>query len=168
MTPLHLVLLALVLSAPAAGMAQAPFQRPECVATGAVTPEAAEARCIREARKSVQDANFAALQKTGLMFKYMARPELERYPEAKSVLEKKVEGAFTVTFDVAPDGTVYNVATKTVTAGIEPLARMWTDTIRQWTFAKVDRAVTGIEHRRIYLYPTKDEPESKRQARDEH
>jgi hypothetical protein len=163
-----LALLALALSGPVTALAQAEFRRPECAVTAAVTPEAAEARCIRESRKSVQDANFAALQKTGLMFKYMARPELERYPEAKSALEKKVEGAFTVTFDVAPDGTVYNVATKDVTAGIEPLASMWADTIRQWTFAKVDRAVTGIEHRRIYLYPAKDEPESTRKSRDEH
>jgi len=66
-------------------------------------------------------ANFAALQATGLMFNYMARPDLERFPEAKAVLEKKVEGSFGLVFSVAPDGTVYNVAPKDVTAGIEPV-----------------------------------------------
>lgn len=167
MKPSSLALLALALSGPVTAFAQTEFKRPGCEATAAVTPEAAEARCIREARKAVQDANFAALQKTGLMFKYMARPDLERYPEAKTTLEKKVEGAFAVTFDVAPDGTVYNVATKEVTAGIEPLAKMWADTVRQWTFAKGERAVTGIEHRRIYLYPEKEDPESTRKPRDE-
>ncbi len=153
---------ALLLVAPTGAWAQAGFTRPDCAVGDAVTPQAAEARCIREARKRVKDANFAALQATGLMFNYMARPDLERFPEAKAVLEKKVEGSFGLVFSVAPDGTVYNVATKDVTAGIEPLAKMWADTIGQWTFAKPGRAVADIEHRRIYLYAREDDAESQK------
>lgn len=156
----------LVLVAPSWAWAQNTFTRPDCAAGDAVTPQAAEARCIREARKRVQDANFAALQATGLMFNYMARPDLERFPEAKAVLEKKVEGSFGLVFSVAPDGTVYNVTTKDVTAGIEPLARMWAETIGLWTFARVEKPVTGIVHQRIYLYP-KDDAERERKQRDE-
>ncbi len=157
---------ALVLVAPSWAWAQSSFARPECAAGDAVTPQAAEARCIREARKRLQDANFAELQQTGLMFNYMARPDLEQFPEAKAVLEKKVEGTFSVMLSVAPDGSVNNVSVKDVTDGVQPLARMWADTIGQWTFAKVDKPVTDIEHRRIYLYP-KDDAESTRQPRDE-
>lgn len=162
MKSLVLSAVALMLVAPSWTWAQSSFTRPECATGDAVTPQAAEARCIRAARKQVQDANFAALQKTGLMFKYMARPDLERFPEARSVLEKKVEGSFGVVFSVAPDGTVYNVRTTDVTHGIEPLARMWADTIGQWTFVKADKAVDDIEHRRIYLYPKDDEVESQK------
>jgi hypothetical protein len=166
MKPHVMLIVALWLAAPMALPAQARFERPACPPGDAVTPEAAEARCIRETRKHWQDANFAALQKTGLMFRYMARPDLERFPEAKAVLEKKVEGSFGVSFSVAPDGSVYNVTTRDVTAGIEPLARMWADTIGQWTFARGDQPVTGIEHRRIYLYP-KEDAGSSRKPRDE-
>lgn len=157
---------ALLLFAPSWAWSQDGFTRPECPAGAAVTPQAAEARCIREARKRVQDANFAALQSTGLMFNYMARPDLERFPDARAAIENKVEGSFGVVFSVAPDGTVYNVATKDVTAGMEPLARMWADTIGQWTFARVEKPVTDVEHRRIYLYP-KDDAGRSRTSRDE-
>lgn len=145
---------ALLLAVPS--WAQQSFTRPECPTGAAVTPQAAEARCIREARQRVQDANFAALQDTGLMFKYMARPDLERFPDARAAIENEVEGSFVVVFSVAADGTVYDVATKDVTAGVEPLARMWAETIGLWTFAKVEKPVTGVEHRRIYLYARDD------------
>jgi hypothetical protein len=154
--------IALLLLAPSWAWAEASFTRPECTPDAALTPQAAEVRCIREARRRVQDANFAALQATGLMFNYMARPDLERFPEAKAVLEKKVEGSFGLVFSVAPDGTVYNVASKDVTAGIEPLAKMWADTIGQWTFVKPGQAVTDIEHRRIYLYAREEDAESQK------
>jgi hypothetical protein len=157
---------ALALIAPSWGWADASFKRPECAPGNDVTPEAAEARCIREARKRLQDANFADLQQAGLMFSYMARPDLERFPEAKAVLEKKTEGAFSVVFSVAADGTVSNAAARNVTDGMQPIASMWVDTIREWTFAKVDKPVTDIEHRRIYLYP-KDDAETERESRDE-
>ncbi len=145
---------------PAGAAAQDRFERPDCR-----RPQAAfkpEARCIRDIRKRWQEANFAALQKTGLMFIYMARPDVDEYPAAKEALEKKVEGSFTVRFSVAPDGTVYNVQATDVTGGIEPLARMWADTIGQWTFVKIDKAVTDVEHRRIYLYPKEDDVESQK------
>ena len=166
MKPVVLAAFALLLAAPSWAWAENSFTRPDCPADPAVTPQAAEARCIREARKRVQDANFAALQATGLMFNYMARPDLERFPDARAALDKKVEGSFGVVFSVAPDGTVYNVATQDVTAGVEPLARMWADTIGQWTFARVEKPVTGVEHRRIYLYP-RDDAERSRNLRDE-
>ena len=153
-----LPLVALLLAAPAG--AQAVFQRPDCPAADA--PFSAEARCIRDVRKSWQQANFDALQKTGLTFKYMARPEVDKYPAAKAALENKVEGSFTVRFSVAPDGTVYNVQATEVTDGIEPLAKMWVETIGQWTFVKVDKAVTDVEHRRIYVYPKDEDVESQK------
>jgi hypothetical protein len=157
---------ALLLLAPSWAWAQDGFTRPECPAGAAVTPEAAEARCIREARKRVQDANFAALQATGLMFNYMARPDLERFPDARAAIENKVEGSFGIVFSVAPDGTVYNVATKDVTIGVEPLARMWAETIGQWTFARVEKPVSDVLHRRIYLYP-RDDAGPSRTSREE-
>lgn len=145
---------ALALAAPVAASAQAAFTRPEC--PGPEVAQGAEARCIRDIRKQWQESNFAALQRTGLVFKYMARPDLDQHPDAKAVLEKKVEGSFTLRFSVAPDGTVYNVRTVDVTDGIAPLAKMWADTIGEWTFAKSDRAVADVEHRRIYVYPRDD------------
>ena len=157
---LALPVVALVLAVPAGASAQAAFKRPDCPAPAAAY--SAEARCIRDIRKSWQQANFDALQKTGLMFNYMTRPDVDKYPAAKAALEKKVEGSFTVRFAVAPDGTVYNVQATDVTGGIEPLAKMWVDTIGQWTFVKVDKAVTEVEHRRIYLYPKEDDVESQK------
>ena len=159
MRKMLLTCLALAATLPAGAQGQAAFVRPECPAADA--PHSAEARCIRDVRKQLQQANFDALQKTGLMFRYMARPELDQHPDAKAAIERKVEGSFTVRFDVAPDGTVYNVRAVDVTAGIEPLAKMWADTIGQWTFVKVEKAVTDVEHRRIYLYPRQDEAESR-------
>ena len=150
----------LALAAAVDAPAQAAFKRPDCPAPAA--KYSAEARCLRDIRKSWQQANFDALQKTGLMFKYMARPEVDKYPAAKSALETKVEGSFAVRFSVAPDGAVYNVQTTDVTSGIEPLAKMWAETIGQWTFVKVDKAVTDVEHRRIYLYAKDDEFESQK------
>jgi hypothetical protein len=159
---LALPLVALALAGPAGAWAQAVFKRPDCPAPAAAY--SAEARCIRDIRKSWQQANFDALQQTGLTFKYMARPDVDEYPAAKAALEKKVEGSFTVRFSVAPDGVVYNVRTAEVTSGVEPLAKMWADTIGLWTFVKVDKAVTDVEHRRIYLYPRDDDAESQKKA----
>jgi len=155
MRALVLALTALVAAVPAGAHALADFVRPDC--PGADAPHSAEERCIRDVRKQLQQSNFDALQKTGLMFRYMARPELDQHPEAKAAIEKRTEGSFTVRFDVAPDGTVYNVREVDVTAGIEPLAKMWADTIRQWTFVKTGQAVADVEHRRIYLYPRQDD-----------
>jgi hypothetical protein len=128
----------------------------------------AEARCIRDVRKDWQQENFAALQKTGLMFVYMARPDPDASPAARTAVEQKVEGSFTVRFDVAKDGTVYNVRTLDVTDGIEPLARLWADTIAQWTFTKIDQPVTDVEFRRIYLYPRDGEAQSARDSPAAH
>jgi hypothetical protein len=41
---------------------------------------------------------------------------------------------------------------------------MWAETIGLWTFVKVDKAVTDVEHRRIYLYPRDDDAESQKKA----
>jgi hypothetical protein len=158
------ILATLACAAPLHAQGQAPsqatFVRPDCVPSE--TDPGAESRCIRAARNAVRDANFAALQKTGLMFRSMARPDLAQHPDAKAALEQKVEGSFLVRFSVAPDGTVYNVATSDVTEGVAPLAQMWAQTIAQWTFAKVERPVTDIEHRRIYLHPRQEEAEAKK------
>lgn len=158
MNPLVLSVVTLLLAVPAGAQAQAVFQRPDCPAADAA--HSAEARCIRDVRKRWQQANFDALQKTGLMFVQMGRPEIDRHPAAKAAIEQKIEGSFAVRFSVAPDGTVYNVRTVDVTGGIEPLARMWAETIGQWTFVKPEQAVADIEYRRIYLYARDDEAES--------
>lgn len=166
MTRLALPVLALALALPGGARAQAAFQRPDCPPADA--PMKAEARCIRDIRKRWQDANFAALQETGLMFVYMARPEPDSSPAARAAVEQKVEGSFTVKFDVAKDGTVYNVRTQDVTGGIEPLARLWADTITQWTFTKIDQPVTDVAFRRIYLYPRDGEAKSPQDSTDAH
>jgi hypothetical protein len=160
MNKLVLSVVILLLAAPAGAQAETAFQRPDCPAADAV--DSAEARCIRDVRKRWQQANFDALQQTGLMFAHMGRPEIDRHPAAKAVIENKVEGSFTVRFSVAPDGSVYNVSTVDVTAGIEPLAKMWAETIGQWTFVKPDKPVADVEYRRIYLYAGDDEAESQK------
>ncbi len=162
MRPFALVLAAIAVSASAGVHARAAFERPECPAAGSLP--GAESRCIRDVRKQWQEANFAALQKTGLVFKYMARPDADASPEARAVLEKKTEGSFTVRFSVAPDGTVYNAEVADVTDGMAPLAQLWADTIAQWTFMKTAAAVTDLEHRRIYMYPADEEAGAARKA----
>ncbi len=160
MKALVLSVVTLLLAVPAGVQAEATFQRPDCPPADAV--HSAEARCIRDVRKRWQQANFDALQKSGLMFVHMGRPEIDRHPAAKAAIDQKVEGSFAVRFSVAPDGTVYNVRTVDVTVGIEPLAKMWAETIGQWTFVKIDKAVADVEHRRIYLYSHDDEIESQK------
>ena len=78
-------------------------------------------------------------------------------PDVLKVIEHKVEGSFVIRFSVKTDGTVYDVRTVEVTEGIAPLAKLWAETIRQWTFVKTSQPVTGIEYRRIYMYSTEDE-----------
>ena len=64
---------ALALAAVATAQTAVPFKRPDCSAYSAsLKPERA---CVRETRRIWQEANFAALQKTKLMFVYMARPD---------------------------------------------------------------------------------------------
>ena len=133
----------------------ASFKRPDCSAYKASAKP--ERKCVRETRRLWQEANFAALQKTGLMFVYMARPDTKNASDAIKAVENEVEGSFVLRFSVKPDGTVYDVQTVEVTEGIQPLARLWSDTIRQWTFAKTSQAVTGIEFRRIYMYTKEDD-----------
>jgi hypothetical protein len=136
-----------------------PFKRPDCSAySSSLKPGR---KCVIEVKQSWQNANFAALQKTGLMFAYMARPDTKANPEALKVVEKKVEGSFVLRFSVNTEGTVYDVQTVEVTEGIQPLANVWADTIRQWTFAKTSQPVTGVEFRRIYLYSDEDDDDFK-------
>jgi hypothetical protein len=100
------------------------------------------------------------MQKTKLMFVYMARPDPKDHPDVMKAIESKVEGSFVIRFSVKTDGTVYDVQTVEVTEGIQPLARLWADTIRQWTFVKTTQPVTGVEYRRIYLYSKDDDDDT--------
>lgn len=135
------------------------FRRPDCSAyKDSLNPQR---KCVREIRRTWQEMNFAALQKTGLMFNYMARPDPKGSPEARKVVENKVEGSFVLRFSVKTDGTVYDVQTVEVTEGITPLAKLWADTIAQWTFVKPEKPVTNIEFRRIYLYAADDDDDQK-------
>jgi hypothetical protein len=60
------------------------------------------------------------------------------------------------------------VQTVEVTEGIQPLAKLWAETIGQWTFAKTRQPVTGIEFRRIYMYAADDDDNPARPSQDEH
>lgn len=146
----------------AAGVAKADtgFQRPDCSSYKELPLP--EATCFRKAKLAVRDANYAALQKTGLEFAYLARPpvgkELDHYPEAKKAAEDKAEGEFVIGFSVNTDGNVYDI--KVVSASSAPigaLARLWADTIAQWKFAKIASPVTNVPFRRIYLYSHQDD-----------
>jgi hypothetical protein len=121
---------------------------------------------VRETLRLWKEANFAALQKTKLMFVYMARPDPKVHPDALKVVQNRIEGSFVIRFSVKTDGTVYDVQTVEVTEGIQPLAKLWTETIRQWTFVKVSQPVTGVEYRRIYLYSKEDDDETTKLRRD--
>ena len=158
---LAIAFFALVLAAVGSAQAEDDFKRPDCSAyKDAFKPES---KCIRETRKRWQEANFAALQKTGLMFIHMTRPDLDSSPDAKATLENKVEGSFTVRFSVSTDGAVYNVKSEEVTDGLAPLASLWADTIGQWTFTKIEAPVTDLVHRRIYLYSSEDDAATPRE-----
>lgn len=146
---------ALTLASVAAAQTHVDFKRPDCTAYSASAKP--ERKCVRETRRLWQEANFAALQKTGLMFVYMARPDVKAHPDAVKVVENKIEGSFAIRFSVKADGTVYDVQAVEVTEGVQPLAKLWTETIRQWTFAKTTQPVTGIEYRRIYMYSKDDD-----------
>ena len=163
MRPVVVLLVTLAAAAPLVASAESAFVRPACPVQD--RQYSAEERCIADLRRQVQQSNFEALQKTGLMFRYMARPDLDQHPEAEAAIEKKIEGSFVVIFDVAEDGSVYNVREIDVTPGIEPLAKMWADTIRQWTFVKPGHPVADIEHRRIYLYPRESEADQGNEPR---
>ena len=104
---------ALTLAFAASAQAPVSFKRPDCSAYSASLKP--ERKCIREVRRSWQEANYAALQKTGLMFVYMARPDPKANPDALKVVENKVEGSFVIRFSVKTDGTVYDVQTVEVT-----------------------------------------------------
>jgi hypothetical protein len=60
------------------------------------------------------------------------------------------------------------VKTVDVTDGLAPLASLWADTIGQWTFAKIDKPVTDIEYRRIYLYSAEDDAKSPQESQAAH
>jgi len=148
-----------------AAQAQGRFQRPDCSKyQGALK---AEGRCFRETKETWKYANYDALQKAGLEFLYMARPDLKTSPAAKKALEDKVEGSYTIKFSVNPSGNVYGVKVEDVTSpGIEPIAMLWADTIKQWTFVKLAKPVVDLEYRRIYLYSKDDEAEEAKKKRE--
>jgi opacity protein-like surface antigen len=141
-----------------AAQAQDRFQRPDC--SKFQGGPKAEGKCFRETKEAWKFANYDAVQKAGLEFIYMARPDLSNSPAVKKALEDKVEGSYTIKYSVNQNGTVYDVKVEDVTsAGIEPIAKLWADTIKQWTFAKIAKPVVNVEYRRIYLYSKDDEAE---------
>lgn len=156
-----IALLGLVLPVPAQEATS--FVRPDCSAyRDSAKPEET---CIRKERRKWQDANFAALQSTGLTFNQMGRPDPDENPEAKKLLDDKVEGSFVIRYSVSADGKVSDVKIVEVAGGVMPLARLWADTIARWTFLKGDKPFKDIEYRRIYLYPAKDDADAERNAR---
>jgi hypothetical protein len=166
MRALVLCLLALALGFAASAQAAATFKRPDCSAYSAA--QKPERKCIREVRRSWQEANFAALQKTGLMFVYMARPDAKASPDALKAVQNRIEGSFVIRFSVKPDGTAYDVHTVEVTDGIQPLARLWAEAIGQWRFAKTSQPVAAIEFRRIYMYAADEDDDPERTSQNEH
>lgn len=157
---------ALALASVASAQTAVTFKRPDCSAYSASLKPGR--LCVLETRRIWKEANFAALQKTGLTFVYMARPDPKAAsPEAQKAMEKKVEGSFVLRFSVKTDGTVYDVQTVEVTEGIQPVAKLWANTIGQWTFSKTSQPVTGVEFRRIYMYSTEDD-EPAHGSQDKH
>ena len=157
---------ALTLSIAASAQTPQTFKRPDCSAYSAA--QKPERKCIREIRRSWQEANFAALQKTGLMFAYMARPDPKASPDALKAVQSRIEGSFVIRFSVKTDGTVFDVEAVEVTQGIQPLAKLWAETIGHWTFAKPSQPVTGIEFRRIYMYAADDDDDPLQGPQHEH
>ena len=157
---------ALTLSIAASAQTAVTFKRPDCSAYSAA--QKPERKCVREVRRSWQEANFAALQKTGLMFVYMARPDPKSSPDAVKAVQNRIEGSFVLRFSVKADGTVSDVQTVEVTEGIQPLAKLWAETIGQWTFARPGQAVAGIEFRRIYMYAADEDPDTAQSQQKEH
>jgi hypothetical protein len=158
---------ALTLACVASAQAPVSFKRPDCSAySDSPKPER---KCVREVKDSWQRANAARLQKTGLMFVYLERPDAKDNLEIQKAVKNKVEGSFAIRFSVKTDGTVYDVQTVEVTEGIQPFAKAWAEAIGQWTFAKTSQAVTGIEFRRIYMYAPGDDENghSERESHDD-
>jgi hypothetical protein len=149
---------ALVIASSAGAQVKNSFQRPDCSKyQGAFK---AQSKCFRETKDAWKYANYDALQKTGLEFVYMARPDLKTSPAAKKALDDKAEGSYTIRFSVDKNGTVYDVKVSDVTSeAVEPLAALWADTIKQWTFTKIDKPVIDLQYRRIYLYSKDDQVE---------
>lgn len=158
--------LALVMASATGAQTTNTFRKPDCSAfRDAPLPEA---KCFRENKLAVRHENYAALQRTGLEFAYLARPvsgkELEKdYPEAMKAAQDKAEGEFLVTFSVNTEGNVYDVKVVNATsAPIGHLAKLWADTIAQWKFTKIAKPVTNVPFRRIYLYSDEDNQRGKK------
>ena len=64
--------------------------------------------------------------------------------------------------------SVYNVRQEGVTEGIAPLAGSWADTIAKWTFTRIDKPVTDVEYRRIYLYSGAGDTKTPRESQGTH
>lgn len=155
----------LLVTAPVAAQVTEPFKRPDCSAYNGQLK--AESRCFRDTELSWKRANYAALQKTGLEFVYMARPDLDSSPAAKKARTQGIEGSFAIKFSVGTDGKVSDAKLTYVTSGgIEPVAKLWVDTIRQWTFTKTDKPVVDLEYKRIYLNSKEDDEEEARKKHD--
>src|SRR5690348_3115101 len=99
--------LALLLKFAPGAHADDDFRGPDCSAF-AKSPEP-EATCFRKMKIAVRYANYDALQKTGLEFVYMGRPDPDTNPDAKKAAEDKVQGGFLIRFSVDTDGTVRDV-----------------------------------------------------------
>lgn len=166
MTKQILLTLACLASATTAGAEGSSFSRPDCSAYKGQTR--GEARCFRDFKKSVRQTNFAALQKTGLMFNYLARPDIAASPAAQQLFKDKVEGTFALKFSVKADGTVYDVKVADISSeAMRPMAKVMTDTLSQWTFFPVTKPVVDVPYRYVALYPKDDKPKKAWEREDQ-
>lgn len=163
----HLMIasIALVMASSAGAQASDSFKRPDC--SEYKGDYKAESRCFRHVKDDWKYANFDAVQNAGLEFILMVRPDLEKDKVAKKVLDDKVEGSFTIKYSVNQTGAVHDVKVEDVTSdAIRPLAQLWADTIKQWSFEKPAKPVVDLEYRRIYLYSKDDEAEEAKKKRE--
>src|SRR5688572_14576800 len=92
---------ALALASVATAQTAVPFKRPDCSAYSA--SQKPGRMCVRETLRLWKEANFAALQKSKLMFVYMARPDPKAHPDALKVVQNRIEGSFVIRFSVKTD-----------------------------------------------------------------
>jgi hypothetical protein len=165
MKKLVIASVALVIATSVSAQATDNFKRPDCSAFK--DSSKAESKCFGRVKNAWKYANYDAVQKAELEFTYMARPDLKSSPAAKKAIDDKVEGSYTIKYSVNQAGTVYDVKVEDVTSpAIAPIASLWADTIKQWTFAKIAKPVVDLEYRRIYLYSKDDEVKEAKKKRE--
>ena len=165
MKKLMIASLAVVAASSAGAQNQDSFKRPDCSAfKDAAKPES---KCFGRVKNAWKYTNYDAVQAAGLEFIYMARPDVKSSPAAKKALDDKAEGSYTIKYSVNQNGTVYDVKVEDVTSeAIRPIANLWADTIKQWTFVKLAKPVVDVEYSRIYLYSKDDEAQEAKKKRE--